>query len=112
MNRHGIRIIAGLTLSSAASMAWSIVDDKEYSFSVYNSTGNAITQILVSQNGKTWGEFELGQGIRAGGSEILIWDKSTNNERCKQFVKAVFASGEESAPARFNFCEDDLEVVF
>lgn len=112
MKRHCINVITGLGLAMCASISNAITDDKEYSFSVYNSTNNAIQQILVSQNGKTWGEFSLGQGIRAGGSDILIWDKSTNNERCKQYVKAVFANGEESAPARFNFCEDDLEVVF
>lgn len=86
--------------------------DSEYSFKVHNTTKNTITKILVSQDGKSWGEFDVGKGIAAGASETLVWDSSTNNEACKQSVKAVYDDGSESAPAKFDFCEKGLELEF
>ena len=101
-------VVTGLlAIASQAQAA-----DSEYSFKVHNTTKNTITKILVSQDGKSWGEFDVGKGIGAGKSETLIWDSSTNNEACKQSVKAVFDDGSESAPAKFDFCEKDLELEF
>jgi hypothetical protein len=31
---------------------------------------------------------------------------------CEWYFKAVFADGEESKPATYDFCEDNLELVF
>ena len=42
----------------------------------------------------------------------LIWDKSTDNGNCEWHLKAVFADGSESDPAKFDFCEKDLVVEF
>jgi hypothetical protein len=83
-----------------------------YSFKVYNSTDSAIKKMLVSEDGKTWGEFDVGGGIGAGKSTELEWDESTNNEACKQYVKAVFSDGSESTPTKFNFCEKGLALEF
>jgi len=66
----------------------------------------------VSENKKSWGFFDIGKGIKGGASVDLVWDKSTNNEACKQWVKAVWADGSESTPAKFDFCEDDLDIGF
>lgn len=86
--------------------------DSEFSFTVHNSTKFAIKQILVSEDGKSWGSFDIGSGIAAGATETLVWDSSTDSEECKQSVKAVFSDGEESESADFDFCEEGLEIEF
>lgn len=86
--------------------------DSGYSFVAHNTTKVAIKQMLVSQDGKSWGGFDIGSGIGAGESVTLVWADTTNNESCKQFVKAVFADGEEGEPVKFDFCEKGLELEF
>ncbi len=86
--------------------------DSEYSFVVHNGTNSAIKGILVSEDGKNWGNFDIGKGIAAGGSETLVWDSSTNHEDCHQWVKATFADGSEAKAAKFDFCEKGLEIEF
>jgi hypothetical protein len=98
---------AALTLTVSVAQA-----ADEYSFKVSNKTESAIKKVLVSQDKKEWGYFNVGKGIGAGKTVTLVWDKSTDNEECKQWVKAVYADGEESEPAKFDFCEDDLEIEF
>lgn len=92
----------------APTLAWS----SDFSFKVHNSTDSRITKVLVSENRKSWGFFDVGRGIQPGATMNLVWDKSTNNEACKQWVKAVFADGTEAKPAKFDFCEEDLEIEF
>ena len=84
----------------------------EYSFQVTNSTRSTITKILVSENGRSWGYFDIGRGIRPGRTVELTWDASTNDESCFQWVKAKFADGSESERAKFDFCEEDLVLEF
>lgn len=84
----------------------------EYSFSVHNSTDTAIIEILVSEDQATWGRFNIGKGIRAGETVTLVWDQSTNDQDCHQYVKAVFGDDSESEAAEFNFCENNLELEF
>ncbi len=84
----------------------------EFSFKVENKTSVRIVQVLVSEDGETYGTFDIGRGIAAGQTVTLVWDKSTENENCSQYVKAVYADEEESEPAKFDFCEEDLELVF
>jgi hypothetical protein len=84
----------------------------EYSFTVHNTSGNDITQILVSEDGSEWGEFDIGSGIKAGATAELVWDESTDNEDCVQFFKAVFSDGSESEAAKFDFCEAGLTLEF
>jgi len=42
----------------------------------------------------------------------LVWSKSTDNEACVQWVKAVYADKTESKPVKFDFCEENLEMEF
>ena len=98
-------IVLGFTSGTASA-------EDEYSFTVHNKTKSRITKVLVSENGKTYAPFDIGKGIGAGKKATLVWDKSTNNESCKQYVKAVYADGSESEPAKFDFCEEDLEIEF
>ena len=96
----------------AAGAATSVAHAADYSFTVHNSTDTRITKILASENRKTWGAFNVGSGIKPGAYVKLVWDKSTNNQECDQWVKAVFADGSETKPAMFDFCEKRLEIEF
>jgi hypothetical protein len=87
-------------------------DDKEYSFKVKNTTKELITKILVSEDGEKYGYFDIGKGIKPGETMTLVWDKSTNSGKCTQWFKAVWESGEEGKPVKFDFCEKDLELEF
>ncbi len=99
--------VLGLSLTGRNGQA-----SGEYSFSVHNSTETAIIEILVSEDQANWGRFNIGKGIRSGETVKLVWDQSTNNQGCHQFVKAVFGDDSESEAADFNFCENDLELEF
>jgi hypothetical protein len=86
--------------------------DKEYSFKVHNTTKETITKLLASEDGKAYGFFDVGKGIKPGETATLVWDKSTNEGECEHYFKAVYEDGEESEPVKFDFCEDDLEREF
>jgi hypothetical protein len=108
--RHAALLAFALILSSfAVSYAHTAQD---YSFKIHNNTKHAIKKVLVSEDGKTWGQFDVGDGIAAGETEEMIWDKSTNGESCKQWFKAVFSNGEESEAVKFDFCEKGLVLEF
>jgi hypothetical protein len=89
-----------------------LADDDEYSFKVKNTTKEMITKILVSEDGEKYGFFDIGKGIKPGETMTLVWDKSENGSSCTQWFKAVWESGEEGKPVKFNFCEKDLELEF
>jgi hypothetical protein len=84
----------------------------EYSFKVKNTTKELITKILVSEDGEKYGFFDIGAGIKPGETMTLGWDKSTNSGSCHQWFKAVWESGEEGKPVKFDFCEKDLLLEF
>ena len=84
----------------------------EYSFKVKNTTKELITKILVSEDGEKYGYFDIGDGIKPGETMTLVWDKSTNSGSCHQWFKAVWESGEEGKPVKFDFCEKDLLLEF
>ncbi len=98
-------VLMSFTLSFAKPAA-------DYKFKVHNNTKQDIKKIQVSQDGKKWGYFDIGNGIKAGATEELIWDKSTDSENCEQYFKAVFADGEESDAVKFDFCEKGLTLEF
>src|SRR4051812_41221275 len=81
---------------------------QDYTFKIHNNTKHAIKKVLVAEDGKKWGQFDVGDGIAAGDTEEMIWDKSTNGESCHQWFKAVFDNGEESEAVKFDFCEKGL----
>ncbi len=105
----GALITTGLLLVSTIDTQ---AAESEYSFVVHNSTKSTIKRLLVSEDGKKWGDFDIGNGIAAGASSTLVWDSSTNNEACKQWVKATFADGSEAKAVKFDFCEKGLELEF
>ena len=84
----------------------------DYSFKVKNTTKELITKILVSEDGEKYGYFDIGAGIKPGETMTLVWDKSTNSGSCHQWFKAVWESGEEGKPVKFDFCEKDLQLEF
>lgn len=98
-------------LTGAVLLAWASVGHA-WDFTVTNATGSAITRILASEDGKTWGEFKLSGPVAPGGSMQLVWAPSTENTGCEWQVKAVYQDGSESDPATFDFCEEDLELEF
>lgn len=106
--RMSILTIAFVLMSFTASYA----QDSEFSFKVSNKTDTTITKLLVSEDGKKYGYFDIGKGIAPGKSMTLVWNKSTDDENCVQWFKAVYADKSESAPVKFDFCEDDLELEF
>ncbi len=84
----------------------------EFSFTATNTTDSAVTEIWVSENKRDWGYFDIGSGIEPGSTSNLVWSQSTNSENCSQWVKAKYADDSESEPAKFDFCEDGLEIDF
>lgn len=99
------------TLSLVAKVSPAAAE--QWYFWVQNNSEAQLQRLLVSQDRKTWSYFDIGEGIAPGDSAQLIWDESTNNQSCNQWIKAEFSDGEESAPARFNFCKDlDEPIVF
>jgi hypothetical protein len=104
----GLLVAAGFSLLTTMSA----LAAGSYSFVAHNTTRVAIKQMLVSEDGESWGHFKIGKGIAPGKSATLVWDKSTNSSGCDWFVKAVFADGEEGEPVEFDFCEEGLELEF
>jgi hypothetical protein len=82
----------------------------EFTFKVHNKGKNTVTKLLVSEDGKTYGQFDIGDGIGPDETVTVVWDKSTNNESCVQFFKAAFDDGGESPARKFDFCEKDLTL--
>lgn len=110
MFKHILSVLTLTVLSLSAFNAQA--EESEYSFKIHNMTKSVIKQLLVSEDGKEWGNFDIGKGVSPGTSGTMVWDASTDNEDCKQHVKAVYADGSESEPAIFDFCEKDLELEF
>lgn len=103
---------AALTGVLCAMLLCNAAFASSYTFSVSNNSGSKIAKILVSEDGKSWGYFDIGNGIAAGATETLQWDASTAGEDCEQYFKAVFADGSESEPVVFDFCEKGLVLEF
>ena len=84
-----------------------------WSFDVQNSSKSAITRLQVREKGGSWAEFDLDGGIAAGRKVCIDWAQSTDNQDCKQSIRASFADGSSSEPAMFDFCEAlDTPIVF
>ncbi len=98
-----------LMMSFTLSFAKTNVD---YKFKVHNNTTHDIKKILVSDDGKKWGYFDIVDVIKAGDTDELVWDKSTDNGACEWIFKAVWSNDEESEPVKFDFCEKGLTLEF
>lgn len=98
-------LVLGLAANAAAAEQWY--------FFVKNDTGSKMTWLAASEDGRNWGRFDIGSGIGAGKSAKLIWNKSTNDQSCDQYLKAKFADGSEIKSKKIDFCEDlDDPIVF
>ena len=84
----------------------------DYRFKVHNNTKQDIKKLQVSEDGKKWGDFDIGSGIKAGATEEMVWDKSTDTGNCEQYFKVQFADGEWSEAVKFDFCEKGLILEF
>ncbi len=85
----------------------------DFYFYVENKSDSRIVKLEVSQDRRDWGFFDIGRGIGKGRSSKLVWDESTNNEECEQWIRARFADGSASPPAKFDFCRAmDDPIVF
>ena len=84
----------------------------EYTYKVHNKSKSTITALLASEDGKEYGAFDIGKGIPPGQTVTLVWDKSTDEGKCEQWIKAKFADGGVSPAAKFDFCEEDLVLEF
>ena len=96
----------------ALALCASAASAKEYSFKLENNTGTKIVKIEASEDGKHWGEFDIGKGLPAHGKMELVWDESTNSGGCEWKVRATYADGSKAPPAEFDFCEDDIVLEF
>jgi hypothetical protein len=106
-------IIASIGLLAASFVTNIAPASAEWYFFVQNASSSAITSVLVSETGESWGYFDIGAGIAKGEKVQLVWNKSTEGERCNQLIKATFADGTESPAATINFCQDlDSPIVF
>jgi hypothetical protein len=100
------------TAEDDAASESSAADDGQYSFKVHNTTKEKIVKLLASEDGKEYGDFDIGAGIGAGKTITLNWDKKTNGSGCEWYFKAEFADGTETPEVKFDFCEEDLELEF
>ena len=102
--------LAVVLMSGTLSFAKAHVD---YKFKIHNNTKQKITAIRVAEEGsKEWGNFDIGDGIAAGATDEMVWDKATDSSNCKWWFKAKFADGEWSDAVKFDFCEKDLVIEF
>lgn len=101
--------IAGLSLGMKVAPAYA----QDWYFLVENQSSAALTDLLVSEDQKIWGRFEIGAGIASGETAKLVWDRSTNNQACVQWIKAQFSDESESVSQQFDFCSElDEPIVF
>ncbi|HKP01733.1 MAG TPA: hypothetical protein VJU77_00090 [Chthoniobacterales bacterium] len=105
-------LVACAVLAMTLAPRIALSGEGDYSFKVHNTTDELITKILVSEDGEKYGYFDIGSGIKPGESMTLVWDKSTNSSSCHQWFKAVWESGKEGQPVKFDFCEKGLELNF
>ena len=112
IKRHlGTLLTVGLAfVLMSGSLALAKTND--YKFKVHNNTRQAIKKIQVSEDGKKWGFFDIGDGIAAGATDELVWDKSTDGSNCEWWFKAQFADGEWSDAVKFDFCEKGVVLEF
>jgi hypothetical protein len=112
-NRLGKAVVLGLAfvlMSATLSFAKSLND---YKFKIHNNTRQKIVAVQVREKGtKEWGVFDVGDGIAAGATEEMVWDKETDNSKCDWDFKAKFANGEWSDAVSFDFCEKNLVIEF
>lgn len=106
------RIVAAVCTMAITAAFLYATSTAEYRFKIHNKSTSRLVKLLASPDGNKYGVFDIGSGVKPGGTMELVWDKSTDNGNCEWYLKAVFADESESAPAEFDFCEEDLVVEF
>ena len=99
-------------LLAACLLALPAVSQASYKFTIANNTEQAIVGIEVSEDGESWGDFDVGSGIPAGSSAEATWAEHTDDSNCEWHFRAEFADGSQSEAVPFDFCEDDLTIEF
>jgi len=112
-----IKRTLGIVFTIGMALVWmnatlAFAKSNDYRFKVHNNTKQAIKKIQVSEDGKKWGYFDIGDGIAAGATDELVWDKSTDSGNCEWWFRAQFADGEWSDAVKFDFCEKGLVLEF
>ena len=106
-------LLAGLFCAAIALPALHAAAADQWHFKVTNATETRITKLQVSEDKSSWGDFDIGSGIAPGATETMVWDSSTNNDGCDQWLRAKFADGSTSPASKQNFCEDlDTPIEF
>ena len=98
-------LAAALVFASGSALA-------EYKFDVHNNSDQDIVKIEASEDGTTWGEFDIGEGIPSGETSTLVWDQSTDGGNCEWEFRATFEEGFVTPPSTLDFCEDELTIEF
>lgn len=99
-------------LLAACLLALPAVSQASYKFTIENNTDQDIVGIEVSEDGSSWGEFDVGSGIPAGSSAEATWAEHTDDSNCEWQFRAEFEDGSVSDAVAFDFCEDDLTINF
>lgn len=108
-----IAVRSTLLCTALAMTAMNASAADEWHFVVSNNTASSIVKLQVSEDKSSWGDFDVGDGIGAGESATLLWDHSTDNEGCEQWIRAKFADGGVSPPSKQDFCQDlDSPIEF
>ncbi|WP_300615575.1 hypothetical protein [Dokdonella sp.] len=93
--------------------AHAVAKSGQWHFVVTNKTSSSISKLQVSIDKQEWGDFDIGSGIAAGATETLVWDSSTDDEPCEQWIRAKFRDGSSSPPSKQDFCQDlDTPIEF
>jgi hypothetical protein len=106
-------LVASSLIFVATALAANSAAAEQWYFYVENGTDSKMVKLLAAEAGEKWGHFDIGGGVAPGKKVKIVWDSSTDDESCKQSLKAVFADGTESESEVFDFCENlDDPIVF
>lgn len=111
MKSKVLSFVVCLLVSTVAAQT-AAAGEANYKFKVHNDTKVKIVKLLVSEDGKEWGAFDIGDGIKGAEDATLAWAEHTNDGNCEQQVKAVYADESASEVQTFDFCEKDLTINF
>src|SRR6185295_9637800 len=103
VRKQSKRII--LLVSALMLVSFGVINaHASYTFKVHNKTEHNIVKLLASDDGNTYRNFDIGDGIASGKTVTMEWAQSTDDGNCGWFFKAKLDSGEETAPVEFDFC--------
>jgi hypothetical protein len=80
-----------------------------YTFKVHNKTDHNIVKLLASSDeGKTYQNFDIGDGIGDGKTVTMEWSHSTDDGNCEWFFSQKLNSTASVSSPSANFCEKNL----